>query len=120
MSKATFEQLQAGAAKYIDVEIVSKISGWQKWVLGAACALALNNSKDTFGKIKEHPFIAMLDVISPEGEIDIERLHSAFRQQATQSGATTFNIPLVGGLTLNETDIDKLYQYVKEASNVRV
>lgn len=111
----TFGQVQTGLIKYLESEIINQISGWQKWVMGAISALALNNSGDFFQRLKKHPIISMLDVIDHEDLIDVEKLHREFKAQAVESGPITFNISMIGNITLNDKDVDLIYRYIKES-----
>lgn len=107
-----FLQIQTGVTKYVESEIVGKISGWQKWVIGAISAISLNKSAEIFNRVKENQLIIMLGVIDSEDKINIDLLYEEFSKQAKESGPITFDIPMVGALTLDEKDIDKLYQYI--------
>ena len=52
-----------------------------------------------------------MGVIDDNDMIDIDKLHAEFAKQA-QRGAITFDVPLMGALTLNAADVDKLYSYI--------
>lgn len=111
----TLAQAISGAERYIEAEIIAKIPGWQKWVVGAGVSRALSRAGDIFSELKEHPMIKMLAIIDPKtDEIDIDALYNEFTKQA-QRGAVTFNVPLAGALTLTAADVDKIYQYIKNA-----
>lgn len=108
----TLAQLQAGVGRYIETEIISKIPGWQRWVIGAGVSRLLSRSTEVFNQLKESKLVQLLGVIDPAtDQIDIDALYSEFAKQAQQS-AITFDVPLVGALTLNAQDVDKLYQYI--------
>ena len=104
-------QVQMGIEKYIENEIIAKIVDWRKWVVGAGASMALSRSTDIFNQIKEHPVIKAMHIIDDNDLIDIDKLHTEFAKQA-QRGAVTFDIPLMGALTLNASDVDRLYSYI--------
>lgn len=104
----TLSQIQAGAERYIETEIISKIPGWGKWVIGAAASRAVAKSTDIFNQLKNNELIKTLDVIDANDMIDIDTIYQEFAKQA-QRGAITVNIPIVGALTLNAQDVDKIY-----------
>lgn len=104
-------QVTSGVAKYIDAEIVSKISGWQKWVFGALSGVAISKSTSIFQTLKENSFVKMLGVIDENDRIDLDLLYQQFKEQA-RKGTITFDVPMIGPMTLNETDVDKLYNYI--------
>ena len=107
----TLAQVRTGLEKYIEAEIISKIVDWRKWIVGAAASMALDKSTDIFNQLKENPMIKALGVIDNQDMIDIDRLHSEFAKQA-QRGAITIDVPMLGALTLNAHDVDRLYQYI--------
>ena len=37
----TLEQIKQGAARYVDEEFTGKLTGWQKWAVGAGAAMPL-------------------------------------------------------------------------------
>lgn len=109
----TLAQVQNGIVKYLDAEITPKIPGWQKWVFGAAVGISLSKITNIFNALKENPFVKMLEVIDENDNIDIDTVYQEFRRQS-QKGSITFDVPLIGmPLTLNTTDVDKLYQMIK-------
>ena len=104
-------QVQLGVEKYIENEIITKIVDWRKWVVGAGVSMALSRSTEIFNQIKDHPVVKAMGVIDDNDMIDIDKLHAEFAKQA-QRGAITFDVPLMGALTLNAADVDKLYSYI--------
>lgn len=107
----TLAQVRAGVGRYLEAEMISKICGWQKWVVGAAASMALDQSAAIFNQLKTNPIVQALGVIDEQDGIDIDRLHAEFAKQA-QRGAVTFDVPIIGSLTLNAQDVDKIYQYI--------
>ena len=104
-------QVQAGVERYIDAEILAKIPDWRKWVLGAGASRILGRSTEIFNQLKSNPVVAAMDVIDDQDQIDIDAIRAEFVKQA-QRGAITFDVPLIGALTLNSGDVDKLYSYI--------
>ena len=47
-----YNQVVNGMSKYIDQEIINKIQGWQKWVLGTGTAVMLSKGSNIFNGIK--------------------------------------------------------------------
>lgn len=104
-------QVQMGVERYIDAEILAKIPDWRKWVLGASASRMLSRSTEIFNQLKLSPVVAAMGVIDDQDQIDIDAIHAEFAKQA-QRGAITFDVPLMGALTLNAADVDKLYSYI--------
>ena len=101
-----------GIAKYIDVEIVEKIPGWKKWVIGSGVGLVLSNTADVFNQLKGNDFIKILNIIDKDDKINVDKIYKEMKKQA-KKGAVTFDVPMVGPLTLNEQDVEKIYEFIK-------
>lgn len=107
------QSIQNGALKFIDNELLPKMQGWKKWTFGAAASLWLSNLPNVFQKIKENSFVGSLGIIDESGMINIEKLYAEFYKQAERT-PVTFDIPVIGQITLDKTDVEKLYAYIKE------
>lgn len=107
----TVAQVQSGIQKYINNEFLNKLAGVQKWAVDALSAMYLLNSGNIFENLKANPFVAALGVIDEQDHIDIDKLYKHFKAAAGKSPAT-ISVPLLGAVTLNEGDVDKLYNYI--------
>lgn len=107
-----YSQVISGIAKYIDTEIVNKIVGWKKWVVGSGIGLALSNTTEVFNQLKNNEFVKMLGVIDKEDKIDVDKIYKEMKKQAKKS-AVTFDMPMIGAITLNEQDLDRMYELIK-------
>ena len=112
---ASLGQVQAGITRYLDEEFINKMVGWQKWVFGSFAGIILLRIEEIFNNLKNNEAVKMLNIIDEFDNIDIEVLHREFAKQA-RKGAITISLPIAGSVTLNSTDVDKIYQYIKEAS----
>jgi predicted small secreted protein len=101
-----------GIAKYIDYEIVEKISGWKKWVVGSGIGIALSNTTGIFNQIKNNEFVKILNVIDKDDRINVDKIYKEMKKQAKKS-SVTFDVPMLGPITLNEQDVDKIYDFIK-------
>lgn len=101
-----------GIAKYIDYEIVEKISGWKKWVVGSGMGLALSNTAGVFNQVKNNEFVKMLNIIDKDDRINVDKIYKEMKKQAKKS-SVTFDVPMLGPITLNEQDVDKIYDFIK-------
>lgn len=110
----SIDRVKRGIARYLDSELINKMTGWQKWVFGAGAAMYLENFGSTVSKLREHPMVNALGIINESGDIAVEKLYQQLRIQA-QKGPITFDIPMIGHVTLSEVDVDKLYQYIMQA-----
>lgn len=107
----SINQVEKGVAEFLDAELIPKIDGWRKWVAGATLSMAIENARNIFEVYKDNEVLIALGVIQEDGEIDIDRLHDHFMEQAKKCTAS-FNLPFIGNITLKASDIDKLYNYI--------
>lgn len=105
-------QVVNGMTKYFDNEIIPNVTGWQKWVLGAGYGMTMSKATNYFNVIKEHPFIKTLEIVDKDNKINVDELHKELLKQADK-GAITFDLPMIGSITLKKDDVDKLYGYIK-------
>lgn len=107
-----FEVLKNALAKYLDNELLPKISGWQKWVVGAGLSMYLEKGVDLFNDLKNNSFVQMLDVISSDNDINVEKLYKHFLKESKKS-AITFKSKLLGDITINSKDVETIYCYIR-------
>jgi hypothetical protein len=109
----SISQAKQGANAYVNNEIISRMAGWQKWVAGAAVAVATARAEDIFAKLKDHPVVTALGVVDADGMIDIDVLHRAFAEQARTSGPISIDIPAFGTIAINAEDVDNMARYIR-------
>ena len=109
----TYNQVVNGMSKFIDQEIINKIQGWQKWVLGTGAGIMLSKGTNIFNELKIHPMIKMLGIVDENDMVDIDVIYTELKKQA-EKGAITFDAPMIGTITLTKDDVDKLYHLIKE------
>ena len=107
-----YNKVISGIVKYVDTEIVDKITGWKKWVVGSGIGLALSNTTEVFNQLKNNEFVKMLGVINKEDKVYVDKIYKEMKKQAKKS-AVTFDMPMIGPITLNEQDVDKMYELIK-------
>ena len=59
-----------GLANYIDTEILPKMGGWQRWVVGSAAGIALKRADRLITALADHPLIKATGIIDSEGLIN--------------------------------------------------
>ena len=109
----TMQQVKNGLVKYIDTDVLPHLTGIKKLGLGVYTALAANNVVGLMEKYREHPAVTMLDVIDAEGNVDIDKLYQAVLPQFANGEKQTISIPLIGDMTVDRSDLEKLYCYIK-------
>lgn len=109
----TMNQLQNGIAAYIDREVLPHLTGMKRVGLGVYAAMAAGSIGPTLMKYRDHPAVAVLDVIDKDGNVDIDKLYRAALPMFQEGEKQHISIPLIGDMTVDRTDLEKLYQYIK-------
>lgn len=109
----TMQQAQIGLVKYIDTDIMPHLSGMKKVGLGIYAGLAGNNIAALVERYAHHPAVEVLGVVDEAGNIDIDALYNAAVPMFSDGKKIPINIPMIGELTVDKTDLEKLYQYMK-------
>lgn len=109
---ASIKQIQQGAARFVDSELVPAFAGAEKIVVGGAAALLIANMENIVMQYSTHPVVSMLGVYK-DGDINVDALYQAFAPRFG-SEKIPVKIPMVGNVKIGKAEIDKLYQYIKE------
>lgn len=110
----TMQQAQNGLIKYIDTEIIPHVDGLKKIGLSAYVTLAAGNVQAMLNRYIHHPAVEVLGVIDSEGNVDIDALYKAISPMLAEGKKVTIYIPLVGDFSVDKSDLEKLYRYMKE------
>lgn len=109
----TIEQAADGLMRYLDAEVLPHLPTGKGLLLGAAAALYIRKAPDILRRLSQNTAVQLLGVIDEHGNIDIDELYNAALPQV--KGTFEVNVPLVGGLTFDRAEVDKLYRYLKGA-----
>jgi hypothetical protein len=108
------DKVKRGIARYLDEEFTNKMTGWQKWVFGTAAAMFIENFASISNAWRENPMVKSLGLMDDSGNVAVERIYQHLRVQA-QKGPITFDIPMMGSVTLREADVERLYTCIMQA-----
>lgn len=111
----TIEKIQCGVARYLDTELLPKVEGRDRWMLTAAVSLYLAKLPALVQSLKDNPALKPLGLISADGtSIDIDALIASVKPAARQTPAV-FRVPFGGSISLTETDLDTIRNYIMQA-----
>lgn len=111
----TIDQFKNGVLKYINEELLPHIPGWKKYAAAAYVSLAADNAAGMILQMKNHPAVSILGLFDKNNNIDIEKAYKAISSSVKPGEKFDVEIPVIGKFTLDITDIDKIYQNIKEA-----
>ena len=108
----SLDRVQRGAAAYISSELEPQLEGIKKWLFAIASAEAVSSVLPAYLKqLSQNKMVALTGMISDDLSVDIDRLYKRVRPAAERSPAR-IELPLVGGITFNQDDVDALYNCI--------
>lgn len=109
----TVKQVQSGIVRYVDSDLLPHLDGMKKIGLGIYMGLASENIGAAIQKYKDHPAVAMLNVVTEDGMVDIDKVYAVAKPMFDQK--QSIDLPLIGRVTFDGNDVEKLYRYISES-----
>lgn len=100
------QQVQLGVSKYTDNEIGKKAVGVNKFMVYFALPIINKKVLQYIETYSKDPLTK--DMFDENKNIDIDSIYNMAKSAVQKSGQFTMY-----GIVFNETDIDKLYNYIK-------
>ena len=110
--KYEFTKVIDGASRYIDAEILQKMNDWQEMLARIFVGRIIGNENELRDKLVNNGFIRTFGIIDGDGMVDVEGLARDIKRELSRKGKTTFNIPVIGKLTFEASDVDVLYRHI--------
>lgn len=109
----SIDRIQTGIARYLDTEMLPKMSGANKWIAGAAASAYIAEAPALLRKLNDNKAIAALNLIDAAGNVDVEKIYQHLKPAAAKCPAVV-TLPIVGTLTFTEQDVDSLYSHIMQ------
>ena len=110
----TYSQFVDGLAKFIDSEIIPKMTGFKKLAFGVGSGIAIKRSEEMFTLIKDNKLIHTLGIIDEANNINIDLLVDEIKERMGNE-IYKIDIPMIGTISLDVTDLNKLYSLIKNS-----
>ena len=105
---ASVEQVKLGVLNFVEAEIASKAVGFQKFATYFAMPIIGKKVEEFAKTFFENN--ATKDFFDGNGNVKLDEVYNTAKASVQKSGQFT-----VYGVMLGETDIDKLYEYIRRA-----
>lgn len=102
----SIDQVKRGIANFVDSEVAPIMPRWKGVLLSAGAALMIEGKSN---ELIKHPMVQLMGVIDGD-MVDVDKLYSTIKMKAQGKWPIELS-----GLKMSETDLDKLYQYIKGA-----
>ena len=106
-------QIKNGLSRYVDHEMLPAMAetGYKKIIFATGVAIALSRIEKLFDKLKANSLLTALEVFDSEGNVDIDIIVDELCKNIPRTGLTV-DIPLIGDITLYDTDVRTAYSYI--------
>lgn len=110
----SLHSIKIGVAKFLEEEVLSVLPPWQKVLFGTASALIIRNADNIMKTAIEMPLVKAMDIVQPDGSVDIQKVYSELHAQAERTPFTV-DIPVIGSVKFNAADVEKLYKLILDS-----
>lgn len=111
---ATIAQVQRGFALFIDNEIATAFTGWQKAVVAGGAGLIASNFPKLATAYANHPLVVAMGIYDANsGTINIDSLYNMFVLKMG-SDKIPITIPKIGTIKMGREEFETLIKYIKE------
>lgn len=111
----TYERVIKGIVNYINENMYGGMTDWQEILARIAVARMTNKSDRLKTVLQNNWFLKEIDVFDSNGEVDVDGLIKDLRQQISEKGKISIDLPIFGKFTFTPSDIDTLHRYILEA-----
>lgn len=109
----SLDQAMRGAQRFAENEILPHLPTAQGIGAGIVLALVMDGGKEKILALRENAAVQMMGIMDEDGNVDIDRLYTAARARFADKKLPV-RVPLLGELTFDANDVDKLYRYLQE------
>lgn len=109
--KKSFAQIEQAVILYAKKEWLDKLQGLNKWLLLGATGIATVKAEQIANQLLKSPLAAA--VVDDDGLIDIDMVYQQMIAAAEEAGPVTQDIPIIGQVKFDRSDIEKLYNMIQ-------
>jgi hypothetical protein len=111
---ATISQVQRGLVLFIDNDVATAFSGWQKAIICGFGGLIASNIPKIIEKYHTHPLVDVCGIFDETNNtVNLDALYNAIVPKLG-SEKIPIEIPRIGILKLGREEFDALMRYIRE------
>lgn len=109
-----YSKVLTGVTRFLNNDIALKLKGTIKyWIFTTAADIFLSDAAQIMQRLSNSETLVSRGLV--EGEmINIDKIYTSLHARAQESPAN-IDLKMLGTLTLTVQDVEKLYQYIREA-----
>ncbi len=108
----SYHAVTEGVLKFVDHDLLPKMTGLQKWLFGTGAGIMANKSEKIFEDLKHNSLIKTLELIEDD-KVNVTCIYKELLKQA-EKGPIHIDIPMLGIVSLDRSDVEKIYRYIIE------
>lgn len=108
----SLSQVKAGIGDYIQKAMMPRMDSKRKFLLGTAYVLISTKFDQILPALAEIPMVKMLGIIDQAGNVDIDTIYNAAKEQIQNQEYIEVSLNPLGNFKFGATDIDELYRYI--------
>ena len=110
-------RVERGIASYLDREMLPKLDadGLQGFGIGVATSILIKRVGHIVNSLKNNNIMQMLGVFDGKGNVDIDILRDAVKENISDNGRK-MSFSILGSFTFYKSDVDILYNCIMEAA----
>lgn len=110
----TFEKVLDGAVRFINENVIPGMNDWQEIAARIAIGRLYENQQSVLTFLQNNGIVRAFGVIDSDGDVDIDRLCTDLKREIQKKKKIQVAIPGFGKMSFDASDVDKLYNYIKE------
>jgi len=111
--KVDSNRLINGIIQYAENEVINNLPTTGKWLLGAGVGIAASRLEYIVNALNENALAKAMGIVDDDGMFDVDLMMNNLKRSANRYGKMTVDVPIVGKLTFNESDVDDLHRYIE-------
>ena len=113
----TFYQFRNGAIRYMDTEMLNKITDPTTKILVSAFLIATEmKAEKIYNQLKDNSLVKAYELVNDNGDIDIDMAYECIKR-AMNNNNLTMQVPILGKLTFTPQDVEIMKNYMVQAEN---
>lgn len=109
----TIDKVKSGTARFVDCELLPKMTGLPRWVFGALATGVVLKLDKLLEKAKRSTILSALEIVDENNMIDIDALYQLIIPQAEKCPAE-ISLTGVGVIRITADDLRNLYTYITQ------
>ena len=105
-------RIRDGVLDYATERVLPKLSPGRQFVAGAALGLVAARADALMQELAKNELIKASGLMTENGMVDIDAVYEAAMVQMRRQRTLPVDIPMLGRMTFDESDLTELYRYI--------